>query len=271
MTENGLALRENGASIVEQVVIAGDLGKLAPAQRVAYYQRTCESLGLNPLTQPFQYITLNGKLTLYCTRAATDQLRALRKVSLTITARETVGDLYVVTARATTPDGRTDESIGAVSIAGLRGDALANAYMKAETKAKRRVTLAVVGLGWLDESEMGSIPGAQTIAIEDVHAEQRAPEPPAPVRAAPQPPTDAPDLDDVDGQGEDDLDRTLREHAAPQTERTDAAWLDYEVAYKAAIESGMSVPKMREDCPEAVLRDTAGKLRRAVNARRPAR
>ena len=44
-------------------------------------------------------------------------------------------------------------SIGAVSIKGLQGENLANALMKAETKAKRRVTLSLAGLGWLDETE----------------------------------------------------------------------------------------------------------------------
>jgi hypothetical protein len=37
---------------------------------------------------------------------------------------------------------------------------LANALMKAETKSKRRVTLSICGLGFLDETEADSIPGA---------------------------------------------------------------------------------------------------------------
>jgi hypothetical protein len=35
--------------------------------------------------------------------------------------------------------------------------------MKCETKAKRRVTLSIVGLGWTDESEIETIPDAQVI------------------------------------------------------------------------------------------------------------
>ena len=53
-----------------------------------------------------------------------------------------------------------------MSIAGLKGEAKANAIMKAETKAKRRVTLSIVGLGWTDESEVDSIPGAQRVAVD---------------------------------------------------------------------------------------------------------
>lgn len=66
-----------------------------------------------------------------------------------------------MTAQATLPQGRCDESIGAVSIAGLQGEALANAVMKAETKSKRRVTLSICGLAFLDETEVDSIPNAQ--------------------------------------------------------------------------------------------------------------
>lgn len=150
----------NGANVstaIEQVLIGGDLAKLTSDQRVEYYNALCESLGLNPLTKPFEYIELNRKLTLYARKDCTDQLRSLRGVSVRITDRQNVGDVYVVTAQATDKSGRIDESTGAVPVGRAQGEALANAMMKAETKAKRRVTLSIVGLGWLDESEVASI------------------------------------------------------------------------------------------------------------------
>lgn len=174
-----IARTEQG-SIIEAVIAQGDLSKLKPEQRVAYYTEVCRSVGLNPLTKPFEYITLNGKLTLYARKDATDQLRDIRKVSVVIASREQIGDVYAVTARATTVDGRSDESIGAVSIASLKGDSLANALMKAETKAKRRVTLSICGLGLLDETEIETIPNARPVA-----------EPSAPLSIAP-PPSDQP-------------------------------------------------------------------------------
>lgn len=146
--------------IMESVIVRGDLAKLQPEERAKYYSTVCQSIGLNPLTKPFEYITLNGKLTLYARKDATDQLRSLRGVSVVIVSRERVEDVYVVTARATTTDGRSDESIGAVAIGNAKGEALANALMKAETKAKRRVTLSICGLGMLDETEVESIPAA---------------------------------------------------------------------------------------------------------------
>lgn len=140
---------------LEQVVVEGNLAKLSENERIAYYARVSESLGLNPLTRPFEYITLNGKLTLYARKDATDQLRQIHGVSISRLDRERdeAAGLAIVTAYATDRYGRTDSSIGAVSINGLSGEALANALMKAETKARRRVTLSIVGLGWLDEVE----------------------------------------------------------------------------------------------------------------------
>lgn len=161
------------APAVEQALIRGDLSALSPEQRVDYYRAVCKSLGLNPLTKPFEYLNLSGRLILYATRAATDQLRALHGVSIEIVREEEKDGIYVVTARARTADGRVDEDTGAVSLTDSRGqrlagDALANARMKATTKAKRRVTLSVCGLGWLDETEIETIPNAQTAPIVDL-------------------------------------------------------------------------------------------------------
>lgn len=147
----------NDLSKVETALIMGDLSKLNDAERLSYYQKVCDSLGLNPFTKPFDYIQLNGKTVLYATRTATDQIRNIYKVSLKLIEKKVVNDCYVVTAQATLPDGRIDESSGAVNITGLKGDSYANAIMKAETKAKRRVTLSACGLGMLDESELDTI------------------------------------------------------------------------------------------------------------------
>lgn len=147
------------AVLLEKILVEGDLSKLTPAERVVYVNKVCEALGLNPFTKPFAFIRLNGKLVLYATKDATDQLRKVHGISVQIVDRQIVNnEVYVVTARATDKNGRTDEAIGAVSIKGLSGEALANAMMKAETKAKRRVTLSICGLGFLDESEIESSP-----------------------------------------------------------------------------------------------------------------
>lgn len=152
-------------NVLEGVVIGGDLSKLSPEQRLSYYRAVCSSMGLNPLTKPFDYINLSGRLTLYARKDATDQLRKLHDVSITKLERERIDTIYTVTAYAQDKAGRQDSSIGAVNIENLKGDALANAIMKAETKSKRRVTLSICGLGMLDETEIETIPTAQPAAI----------------------------------------------------------------------------------------------------------
>lgn len=151
------------STAIEKVLIHGDLSTLCESDRIAYYSRVCEGLGLNPLTRPFDYIRLNGKLTLYAKREATEQLRKIHAVSINIVSRELVDDIYVVTARATLPDGRCDESIGAVYLGQAQGEIRANLLMKGESKAKRRVTLSLCGLAMLDETEVDSIP---TVTLE---------------------------------------------------------------------------------------------------------
>jgi len=163
-TKNNSGMPTEAVAIkTDAVLIQGDLSTLSEDQRSAYYLKVCDSLGLNPHTQPFEYIPLGGKLKLYATRACSDQLRKLHGVSIQILSRELVEDIYTVTARAEDMTGRTDESCGVVSLKGLQGEARSNKIMCAETKAKRRVTLSICGLGWLDETEVESQIQAQPI------------------------------------------------------------------------------------------------------------
>jgi hypothetical protein len=156
--------------IMEQVLIKGDIAKLTPDERVRYYGEVCRSMGLNPLTTPFAFIMLNGKLQLYALRSCTDQLRKINGVSLDIVSREVAEGILTIHVRARLPDGRSDEDLGAVAFPDtLKGEARANAELKAVTKAKRRATLSICGLGWLDETE-----------IEDIPASAKRPGPPAP-------------------------------------------------------------------------------------------
>lgn len=168
-------LGTNAGTIMEEVVAKGDLKELSPEQRATYYTNVCKSMGLNPFTKPFEYITLNSKLTLYATRTAADQLRKINGVSITNIEREIVDDLVIVTVKVADKTGRTDEEVGAVSFGALKGEAKANAIMKAITKAKRRATLSICGLGWLDETEVETIPTAAPVTVDVQTGEIEAP------------------------------------------------------------------------------------------------
>ena len=153
------------ASAIEQVLISGDLSKLTSLQRVQYYKSVCESVGLNPLTKPFDYISLNNKLTLYAKKDATDQLRSLKGVSIDDVDLTETGEHYIVKVKGHDSSDRSDVEIGVVSKKDMQGN-LGNAQMKAVTKAKRRLTLSLCGLGWLDEMEVETIPGAKPVMVE---------------------------------------------------------------------------------------------------------
>lgn len=146
-------------------VVNGELNSLNSDERYEYYKLVCESIGLNPLTLPLGYMTnKHGALTLYAKKEATEQLSKIYGVSVGIKSRETIMDTFVVVASATEmSSGRSSESLGAVTIKGLGGENLANAMMKAETKAKRRAILSLIGLGCLDESEVDDIPDGRKI------------------------------------------------------------------------------------------------------------
>lgn len=164
---------------LEKVLIEGDLAVLTEEERLTYYKHICDLMGLEPSTKPFAYIVLNSKLVLYATKNCTDQISQLRKLSTEMTEPRFEHDLVIVRCRVVDQSGRSSQSIGAVSTSGQTGEKLANALMKAETKAKRRAILSLVGLSVLDETEVESIRatsiGADAItALENKHVQKIA-------------------------------------------------------------------------------------------------
>ena len=148
-------------SIINSIVLKGDLSGLKENQLTQYYAYRCKQVGLDPSAKPFDLLVLSGKKVLYANAGATQQLCNLHGLSTQITNRERVEDVYLVSVRCTGKDGRASENQGAVDIKGLSGERLANALMKATTKAIRRTVLAHVGLGMLDETELDTIPTNQ--------------------------------------------------------------------------------------------------------------
>lgn len=147
--------------IVGNLVLKNDLSQMETGDRVKYYMSLCKSLHLNPLTKPFDLIQLNGKLTMYANNNCAQQLRQNHNVSIIDQKTEKIDDIILTTVKVQDGSGRTDTGTGAVNVKGVSGDALANAIMKSETKAKRRATLSICGLGMTDETELETIPNVQ--------------------------------------------------------------------------------------------------------------
>lgn len=154
-------------SAEEMVLLQGNLAALTAQQRVTYYGKVCQSVGLNPLTKPFDYIVLDGKLTLYAKKDATDQLRSIHGISVERLEQEVINGIYVATAYGRDRTGRIDSDIGAVPVENLRSNNLANAMKKAVTQAKRRMTLSLAGLGWLDETEVDQVASATRVTVTE--------------------------------------------------------------------------------------------------------
>ena len=120
-------------------------------------------------------------------------------------------------------------------ITGLKGEALANALMKAETKAKRRVTLSLCGLSWPDESEVESIPEARTVVV-DSHTGEILDERPA----------------------------TLSQI----TSADDKMWERWETLKDEALSLGINVPNLRLPLFRKELQDWGVTIREQVAAKR---
>lgn len=148
-------------------VADGNVSKLNPAQKLQYLHAYCKSLGLNPLSNPIQFTKLNGKEIPYATKNATDQLRMIHHVSCEVKEQTIDQDTGLVTVRVclTTPDGRSDEDVGVVPLPKGNGEAVGNAILKCVSKAKRRATLSMFGLGCIDELEVAAVKAAVTSRI----------------------------------------------------------------------------------------------------------
>ena len=108
------------AASIEAVLIKGDLSKLTEEQRLEYYNSVCKMVGLNPLTRLFDYLFLQGKLSLYPNKSCAEQLRKIHDISLEIVSQDLSSDgLYTVHARAKDNTGRTDEDVGVVTFGQL--------------------------------------------------------------------------------------------------------------------------------------------------------
>ncbi len=94
---------------------------------------------------------------MYATKDCTEQLRKIHGVSTQIVSVGISGDFMECHVKAADRTGRQDEDFASIPLGGAKGADLSNLKMKCVTKAKRRVTLSICGLGILDESELDNI------------------------------------------------------------------------------------------------------------------
>lgn len=171
---------------INALVIKGDTSKLTLEQKTQYYNAVCCTVGLNPATRPFQFLTFQGKEVLYPDKSCAEQLRSLKGISLSGPKFTFQGALIIVEVTATMRNGRTDTDFGIVDTTTNlnKGLSKGDAMLKAVTKAKRRVTFSICGLGFLNEVsearedgtplQLEDLPLAQLHEIEYLSSEEFA-------------------------------------------------------------------------------------------------
>lgn len=158
-------------SLTEKLLEKKDFSGLTPPERAVLLLELCRKHALDPLSKPFGFLTVDGRVLLYAFKAASDGISKAR--GLTVLSKETQdlgGGAMIYTVWVADQDylksggtsGRKRCDVGVVP-AGLQGIALANAHKKAMTQALRRAILGLEAPGFLDESETEDIPGARPL------------------------------------------------------------------------------------------------------------
>jgi hypothetical protein len=108
----------------------------------------CQAAGLDPRTQPFEFLTLNNKMVLYPKKSCAEQLCHKHQLTVEIVRKELLAEVkcYTVTVRVTRPDGSYVEDEGVVGVAGLQNEGFANAIKRAISQAKRRAIFSATGM-----------------------------------------------------------------------------------------------------------------------------
>lgn len=141
-------------------LFSGNIGALSPLAQDALIDYRCRQLQLDPLTNPLIRVAVKGsnKIILYARKEAAEQLRVAHGVTVTLISEQLTPDFYKVVLNFKHKDGREEPNAGVEALGAAKGEGLANAMLKAWSKALRRGTLAITGAGVSDIGD--SAPGA---------------------------------------------------------------------------------------------------------------
>lgn len=167
---------------LDYYLCTGNMAKLNFTQQAEVIKRSCVHYGLESIFRPFELIDFQGIKRLYLTKAGTDMLACVKKLSREVTSYEIDEVSCIGTAMAKACDGERTEMQMACLFMGKfeesfnpqtkqkdiktvmkKGQELANAKMKLYSIALRRVTLAFIGFPDNEVIEEGATIQAKTI------------------------------------------------------------------------------------------------------------
>lgn len=159
--------RSQSRDIVEKVIAEnGNLIKLSPVERKVYFLAMCDRYGLDPFSNPFDYMEQKKKvdgqytvvgITLYPNKKAAEAFGQKYGLTCKIVEKTIEGSTAFVTVEVTNGR-RVVQEIGAVEINAFitKGDAI----KKALTQARRRGILAFCGFSTDLEEDRAISPAA---------------------------------------------------------------------------------------------------------------
>ena len=158
-----IEVEDLSAKEAEALIVGGNLAMLTPANQLNVYAYHCRRIGVPLVAQPFIFLTFNNKKVLYAKKECAEMLRSLHKVSVEVLKEELTPDFYTVWVRAKMPDGRFEDNLACVPLLASNKLEVANKKMACQSKALRRVTLAITGCGLSDSEDAPA--GAKVIDI----------------------------------------------------------------------------------------------------------
>lgn len=147
----------------QNILINKDLASLPIDKQTSFMLQSCEHLGINPLVRPFEILKFQGKAVLYLTASGCENLASQFSISFKILKKEIdhVSGTASIEIEGTIPamngkPERKDVSTAYITIGShslkdqtfttLKGLDFANAMMKLETKARRRLIIRMAGI-----------------------------------------------------------------------------------------------------------------------------
>ena len=132
---------------------AGRCDRLNEEQRADYINYLCGKIGIDPTFRPVDLIKTKNGIKPYLNKGASELIRDIRKISIDDMQIKDVNGMWVATCRVRNAEGRCDTDIGVCLKDGTSASPMNqnDSLMKAVTKAKRRATLSMCGLGAIIE------------------------------------------------------------------------------------------------------------------------
>lgn len=154
---------------LRKLIQLDDWAQLSELEFSTRYISLSESLNLDYRTKPFEMLKYpDGRFAPYIPARTSFTLAAQHALSTRYLSQRVTREEVTTVMLCTGPDGREVTRSGTVSLRGRSGADRANAFMHSETKASRRAILAYLKLGFLDESEVHDIDGAERYTGDDL-------------------------------------------------------------------------------------------------------